>query len=312
MNILITSGGRRADIVREFKRALGKNGKVCITDTVKHPAAHFFADGTFAVPRIGSARYIPALLDIVKKNKIGLLFSVIDTELPLLSKHRADFKKIGCLVMVSAPETIAICKDKNKTSAFLKRIGVKTPHILTLRSAKKFPVFIKPFDGSGSKDAYKAENKKDLQNLYNRIKNPLILEYLHGTEYSIDTLSDFEGGVLSAVPRTRELTMGGYAVRSTVTLDASLIRDARKIVSALKIIGPAVLQCMKTRKGNYFFEVNPRFGGGSLTGMRNVASAQAVVHMAQGKKPKLQKPKKIHMAAYLEHIFYDKSGRIRS
>lgn len=315
MNILITSGGRRADLVREFKKVLGAKGKVYITDRTEHAAASFFADGSYPVPHISDPGYISALKELVVKLDIQLLFSVIDIDLPLLAAQKDAFKELGCTVLISSSEAVAITADKLKSAAFFESIGIKTPQVLALEEVNEFPVFIKPAGGSGSKDAYRVDSPQDLAALHARISNPLILEFLEGTEYSIDCFCDFDGTPLNAIPRTRELTMSGYSVRSSIMLDASLVADAKKILEHLHIVGPSVLQCIQTTKGNYFFECNPRFGGGSILGMHAGGDfAGKIVALMEGKKDFTFNAgvEELSMAAYLDHVIYDKSGHIRS
>lgn len=314
MNVLIVSGGRRADLVREWKKA-NRNGKVYVADRTKNSAASFFADGAYVVPPIGDVRHMSALKRLVTKLRISLVFSVIDTDLFWLAQEKESFKKLGCTVMVSSPKTIAIAADKRRTARFFESIGIKTPKTLSPKAIKRFPVFIKPADGSGSNNVHKVHSKKELDSLLKSVPNPLVMEYLDGKEYSVDCLCDFEGKPLCIIPRTRELTMSGWAVRSTVVLDKAIIRDAKKILEHANIIGPSVLQCMKTKAGIYFFECNPRFGGGSMLGIRAGGDfVRKILALMRGKKISgLNKGvKELSMAAYLDHVIYDKSGRIRS
>ncbi len=316
MNILITSGGKRVDIIQEFQRALGKKGKVYITDTTPHNAGRFFADGLCLVPKITDPKYTSTLKRIVKQKKITLLCPVNDSELTLLAKEKEHLAALGCTVFISDSRAIGIGRDKRKTAAFLERLGVKTPKVLAYKEVKKFPVFVKPVDGSSSKHAYRIDTKEELMVLHKRVPNALLLEYVEGQEYSIDCLGDLEGKPIAVIPRRRVEITNGISTKSIVDLDAAIISDCKKIMEALPVVGPAVLQCIKTPRGNYFLEFNLRFGGGSLVGSRAGGDFfKKIIGMKQGKKYSFS-TRGIHngfaMVAYLEHIFYDKSYRIRS
>ena len=42
-----------------------------------------------------------------------------------------------------------------------------------------------------------------------------------------------------------------------------MIDEVKKVIEVLKPIGHITLQCMKTKRGIEFIEINPRFGGGA-------------------------------------------------
>ena len=74
------------------------------------------------------------------------------------------------------------------------------------------------------------------------LEDIIIQEYLVGDEYTIDTLSDLEGRVLSAVPRKRLEVRAGEVSKAVTVKDNRLIELAVRVIEALGIIGPANLQ----------------------------------------------------------------------
>ena len=88
-NILITSAGRRVELVKSFQTELNKyfvNAEVYATDS--HPelsAACQCADISFPVPRVTDKDYMEELLLLCKRNNIGMVLPTIDTELKLLA-----------------------------------------------------------------------------------------------------------------------------------------------------------------------------------------------------------------------------------
>lgn len=104
-NIIITSVGQRVTLVRDFKETLVRyypDAKVFTTDMNPELApAAYMSDGCFEVHRVTDENYIPQLLDICKKNKIGMIVPTIDTELLVLAKSKQLFNDNGIVVSVS-------------------------------------------------------------------------------------------------------------------------------------------------------------------------------------------------------------------
>ena len=159
MNILFTCTGRRRYLLKYFKEVIGESGKIVATDMQLSAPALTAADVKIQVPRIYAEDYIPTTLQICKEQRIDVLISLNDLELPILAKRKAEFEAIGVKVIVSDPEVIDICFDKYKTAQFIESLGLKTPKtyvdyneaIAAIKSGKlKFPLILKPRWGSGS------------------------------------------------------------------------------------------------------------------------------------------------------------------
>mgnify|MGYP004482657621 len=91
----------------------------------------------------------------------------------------------------------------------------------------------------------------------------MIQECIEGKEFTIDVFVDFEGNPITIVPRERIATRSGEILKGKIFKDRELIDEALKVIEILKPIGHITLQCMKTKEGVKFIEINPRFGGGA-------------------------------------------------
>ena len=118
MNVLLTSVGRRAYMVKYFKDVLGKDGHVHVCNSDDKTVAFHYADKAVISPLIYNEEYVPFLLNYCKENSIDIIISLFDIDLPILSKNKDKFEKIGTKVIVSNPELIEICNDKWKTYLF--------------------------------------------------------------------------------------------------------------------------------------------------------------------------------------------------
>lgn len=269
MNILLTSVGRRVELLKAFRESMSRaniTGKIITTDLKRNAPASFLADAAELVPRIDHPDYIDRLLDICDRHQIDLLIPLIDTELHLLSLHEQRFRALGVTVLISSAAVNDICHSKNKTGLFFQTIGVKTPKIYQLDEVndQNFPLIIKPNKGSASVGVYQIKNRTELNFFVNYVEDPIIQELIIGEEYTIDVLVNFQGKVVSIVPRSRLETRAGETSKGTTAKNPALIAAAKYVVESLPgAIGCVTVQCFLQPDGEIIFiEINPRFGGG--------------------------------------------------
>lgn len=271
-NVLITSCGRRVELVKEFVKArnnLGVNGNVIAVDISHTAPAIYFADYYELVPRINSADYIDSLISVIKKYNINLIIPTIDTELQVLADNKTRIKKeTGAIVMVSDPVVIDICNNKIKSAEFFKKNGFAVPKTLTLKDIEDknytFPLFIKPLNGSSSVNAFKVNTERELSFFNDYIDDPIVQECVSGIEYTIDAFIDFNGKFISAVPRQRLQTRGGEILKGVIDMNENIISDITCMIDKLKPIGHITIQGFLGEDNIFrYIEINPRFGGGA-------------------------------------------------
>lgn len=267
--VLFTSIGRRVELAQAFKNSYLNHGifaRVFGTDSDPSlaPAGHF-VDDVFQVPRVCESGYVKALLQICRKQTVKLLIPLYEPEFLILDQHREEFKKIGTIILLSATDALKICADKLETYGFFNKHDINTPNTWPIGEKPGntgFPLFVKPRSGMGSAGVYKITSQSELDFLANRNPELIVQEYISGTEYTLDTLSDFSGRALSVVPRERIEVRSGEVVKSRTVERPDLIQQGKYIVETLGIIGPATLQCIDDGLLVYWIEINPRFGGG--------------------------------------------------
>lgn len=270
-NILILSAGRRVELIERFKRAQKKlniSGRIVAVDISKTAPAIYFADKYYIIPRISEDSYIPYLIDVCNKENINLIVPTIDTELLKLASNREVIEgQTNAKLLLSDMRVINICRDKNKTQIFFEENGFGVPKLLSDTDMKtenySFPLFLKPKDGSSSINTFKIENKKELDFFLEYVKEPMVQEFMEGTEYSVDVFCDFDCNPITIVPRIRLATRSGEIAKGKIIKDREVIDDVKRLIDVLKPIGQITIQCMKTVKGIEYIEINPRFGGGA-------------------------------------------------
>lgn len=271
INVLILSAGRRVELVNCFKDArddLGIIGNVVAVDLSSTAPALYHADKHHLICRISDDKYIDEIINICKREEINLIVPTIDTELYKLAREKERIEsETKAIVLVSNIDVIEICRDKYNTQSFFERNGFKVPRLITEKIISKgdfkFPLFIKPLNGSSSINTFKVNNDSELEFFLNYVPEPLVQEFIEGEEYTVDTFVDFQHNPITIVPRLRLATRSGEVLKGIVKKDKEIIEEVKKVLKVLKPIGHITLQCMKTKNGIEFIEINPRFGGGA-------------------------------------------------
>ena len=274
MNILFTGVGRRIELIQAFRTAalvLNKELKVFGADMAGTAPALVYCDYPCRVVSMKDPGYIQNLLEICESKKINLLIPTIDTDLLVLSENRERFEEIGTKVMISAPDKIRICRDKNKTSKFFIDCGLHAP--LPVSDWKKYngsyPAFIKPKDGSSSINAFKVENKEALEVYAGQVEDYIVQPFVKGREYTIDVFCDWYGNPISIVPRERLQVRAGEVLKTQICLDSTMIDEMKALCKAFKPCGPLTVQLIRDKSNvDWYIEINPRFGGGAPLSMK--------------------------------------------
>ena len=292
INVLLLSVGRRVELLKEFKKAakeLNILSNIVTADISNTAPASFFADKAYIIPRIGDDNYIASIIDICNKESINLIVPTIDTELLILSENREKIEKnTKAKVLVSDVNVIKICRNKTHSQKFFEENHFGVPKQIDINFTGnqnlKFPMFIKPEDGSSSVNTFKVENMEELQFFSKYIKKPIIQEYIIGTEYTVDAFLNFSSEIISIVPRERIATRGGEIIKGRIVKDKRIIDDVTRLLKILKPIGQITIQCMKTVDEIKYIEINPRFGGGAPMSIKAGAnSCKNLYKLLQGK-----------------------------
>jgi len=271
INILFTSSGRRVsliDLFRETYKLHNLQGTIVTADLKPTAPTAFVSDKHYLVPRVTDPSYLEELLRICREENIRLVVPLIDTELELLSENRRIFEERGITLLLSSLELVQIAADKNNTYRFFSEQGIPTPKVLNdeemSRGEYRFPLLIKPANGSSSQGVTKIRNEKELEFFREYIPNAIVQEYVTGEEYTIDVMVDFQGHIKTIVPRLRIETRAGEVSKGVTRKDRTVISAAEHVVKALPgPVGCITLQCFKQSDGRIvFIEMNPRFGGG--------------------------------------------------
>jgi len=269
-NILITSAGRRVSLVRMFKKELKRvfpDSKLYTADADPLlSAACYESDGAFKVIKNDAGGYVDELLALALDKDIKIIVPTIDTGLQVLSESKELFAQHGISLITCSNEFVTTCRDKRKTSQFFVENGIGTPEIYN-REDLKFPLFIKPYDGSMSIDTFFVEKEEKLSKQHFSNEKFMFMEYVDNSkfnEFTIDMYYDKNSQLRCLVPRKRIEVRGGE-INKGVTVKGYVFDFLKKKLHHIKgACGCVTLQLFHNAITNEIkaLEINPRFGGG--------------------------------------------------
>jgi carbamoyl-phosphate synthase large subunit len=289
MNVLLTCAGRRNFLMRLFQDALAGRGHVFACDSSPNAPALAEAHASFTVPPMGKPEYYETLLALCREHGVGMLVSVHDLELGELARRAPCFAAAGTRVMISAPETVALCQDKWTAFQFLRSCEIPTPAtFLSLPAAQRalarglveFPLLVKPRWGTSSIGLMRVESERELElasewaqvEIRRSILAPLsktdptqaliIQEHVEGHEYGLDVVNDLEGRHVATLARRKLAMRAGNTDRAVSVCDPRLDRIGRQIGQHLGHCGSLDCDVIVAQDRGYVLDLNPRLGGG--------------------------------------------------
>jgi carbamoyl-phosphate synthase large subunit len=274
MNVLFTSAGRRVELLRAFRQAyqsLGLEGRIVAIDIDPLAPALQVADRPYIVPRLTTSEYVPELRQICEREEIGIVFPLIDPDIPVLARYREAIEETGARLAVIPEPSVAITADKWLTVQFFQSLGLATaaswlPSQIDPEKVT-YPLFIKPRNGSASQHTFKVRDARELAFFAAYVPDPIVQEYLSGPEITSDVICDLEGDVLAVVSRRRIEVRWGEVAKGVTIYEPAITEACVKIARALPAIGPITVQCMLCNGVPYFSEINARLGGGIPLGV---------------------------------------------
>jgi carbamoyl-phosphate synthase large subunit len=303
---VLVSGGGGAAAISTIKalRMGGFDGRIISTDADPLSAGLYLADGFRVVPKAKDPEFYPTIARLVQEERIGVIFPTSGFDIYEFARHKRDLEAMGAVVAMSDLDAMMTCA--NKWEFYLKTHGA-FPMPETGRDAsgwQRFPCFVKPVSGKGSRNAYRCDTRGDLEYHVLHSRDMLIQEYLPGEEYTVDVLSDLSGAPLLAVPRVRLETKDGISSKGRVLRDAEMERLCLEIARHLNLKGPTCMQLRRDEHGRLkFLEINPRIGGGSMfTTLAGVNIPMLLLDLIAGTELAIPVPNEIVVLRYYEEV----------
>ncbi len=204
--------------------------------------------------------FLNKLKSVIEDHKIDILYPTMDSVISFLKKH-SDYIKIP--IVGPSVEVANLCANKKETYSHLKN-HIRVPKLYSDGEELKFPLFLKPIFGYGSRNAFKVENSKQLSTL--NLENNILCEFLPGKEYTVDCFTGLDRELLFVGARERIRTSNGISVntKSDKELTKQFHSIAETINQHVNFIGAWFFQLKNAEDGTpCLLEIACRFAGSS-------------------------------------------------
>jgi carbamoyl-phosphate synthase large subunit len=312
MNVLLTSAGRRVELLRVLETDLQDltEGSVIVADASPDAPCMHLAAGAALLPRLTEPGFESALLEVIAEHQIGLVIPTIDTELPVLASMRGAIEVAGARLLISGAQTIAVAADKVLTEQFLTTHAIPHPNQWSAEEAAElapdlpYPVFIKPRGGSASIGVVLARHEQQLRALLG--PEDIVQEVAAGDEFTVDVWVDESGELRSCIARRRIAVRGGEVEKGVTQRHAAVLDVAAAVARNLPdAFGPLNVQVFADDEDVRVIEINARYGGGfPLSWAAGARTTRWALQFGLGHAPE---PSELEWRAGIRMLRYDQS-----
>jgi carbamoyl-phosphate synthase large subunit len=269
-------------------RMLKANGEREITihgvDMRAEAVGRFLCDGFEVVPPGGSPAFVPALLEIVRRERPDVVLVQSSDEVEAVARARGTFADLGARALVAGPDAVAVCNDKAAMHAALRDTPVLQPRSLVPESIDEFvagvhelgypqaPVCFKPPVSKGSRGFHVVTTEGGDRLLERRgglatltleqavaalrrgpFPHLLLMEHVSGPESVVDAYVA-GGEMVLFQAKTREAVRAGLAMSFRTVERPAHVAASRHVCRALGLEAFVSIQFI----GDHLIEVNPR------------------------------------------------------
>ena len=285
-------------------RCLRKNGerdiRIVAVDRNENAGARDLVDAFYSVPSAEKEDFLPAVLDICRRESVQVVIPIVTRELMKFARARAEFEALGAKVSVMEPDKLEIVNNKAHLLDAMRAHGLRTPEYRRVHTVEKlkatvsalgYPekaLCVKAAVGNGSRgirmlnanisrfDLFFEQKPNSMfisyeeliRTLSERETMPemLVMEYLPGTEYSVDFLAD-HGEPVYTVSR-RGLSVVTSNMMSLVVDDNPAVKEiCTQVVRSLELDGNFGFDLLYNANDEtpYVIEINPRLTAGVVS-----------------------------------------------
>jgi carbamoyl-phosphate synthase large subunit len=297
------AGPAGINTIKSLKMA-GFGGKILATDSSSLSAGFFMADINEVIPQADEKSFLDRLFHIVKMHQVEVLMPSSGSDIYPYSENRKQLAEMGAEAIVSDRDKLEICRDKMLTFQTLSNKFLLPFTTTESNKIDAFPVLAKPRFGKGSRGIVKIDDESDLRYIISKRDDLVFQEYLPGTEYTVDVLSDLYGKPIIAVPRIRMQTKAGISTKGRVLRDPALEMDCMKVAELVGIRGPCCMQMKESADGRLkLIEINPRMGGGTIfTSLAGANFPAMLLDMIEGRQVAVPVISEITVIRYFEEF----------
>ncbi|MGF1609144.1 MAG: ATP-grasp domain-containing protein [Kiloniellales bacterium] len=248
-------------------------------------------DAAYRMPLCSDDGYLIALIRLIEREQIGVLYSGLDEELPVLARCRRSIEQHGCRLLLPPAEALDCALDKGAMFARLDGL-VRMPRTWMLNDAFDADrvwaelagrVVVKVLSSRGGRKIYMPEDGDEYDFVLSRVRKQsaatgerfLVQELIEGEEFNVSSLHAPDGALVYAVSRRKFETrrMKSTTTAAVIERNDMMTEQAVAAVEALGLVpGFNNVEAIVSRDDGlpYLIEVN---GGRTAAQDMNLVAA---------------------------------------
>lgn len=282
IKVLIFPAGEINSIELHDALSTNVNIEVMGASSLDRHGAYVFKKYFSGLPFISDSNFLDNFNDLLKRENVDLVFPTHDTVALFFAENQ---NKISAKVVTADLKTNRVCRDKRLTYALFQHEDF-CPVIYDSIDKALYPCFIKPRMGQGAVGARKLDTAEDTKGGEVVWDDYVISEYLPGSELTVDCLTDYNGKLMTVLPRSRDRIFAGVSAAGTaLPVNDEILKIAECINNKLRFLGLWYFQLKQDRFGKYkLMEISTRCAGTMcLSRARGVNLPLLSVYAAIGK-----------------------------
>ena len=294
-----SGGGVGSAVLRSLALSTLETRIVCFDSAPDTPGL-FRGNRARLIPKVSDPAFRDSLLGACEEEGLDVLIPGLDPELEPIAELTPALQALGCTVIGSSPQVNRLLFDKRSSSDFFEGFGLPFAKTVPMERVEELldlyglPLLIKPVSGSASRGVHVVFDLKELKALaaegvayvaqnyllplqWGKTRKSLRREDVYSNhslvqrdEHMVQVLSDRQGDPIGVFLSRNVLKDGAVVQMNPLEDDLHGARAAAlkmaKCLADIGQVGPCNFQGRVTEDGPFFYEINPRFSGGS--GMR--------------------------------------------
>lgn len=222
-------------------------------------------------PFLQEQNFLNTLSEYIHQNQINYFFPVNSNHIKLLLENRSTFN--NTLDYYGVVDTYETLNNKHKLQTLAAKLKITIPKNFTNTTKIKFPLVVKPNEGSSSKGVYYFHNREEFekQNRETPFTDHVFQQFISGTGAGYSVFAR-NGKILKGFGHARlaEYPVSGGSSVFRATIDnPEMMEVAQKIISETQWSGFAMIEFKIKQNGEpVLIEVNPRIWGSINQGLQ--------------------------------------------
>lgn len=265
ITLLLTSSGGLTGVYlsKHFKET--SNYRIIAIDMSQANPLSKWVDSFYKVPSVQDEMFLPTIKKIISIESVNIIIPITSYDVDYFSRTEIQNELKDVRILTMNYDDHAKLHNKESCYKYFGKIGISTPVIYSSEQEIEYPCVIKPRKGTGSKNTVIINNKSDYHYWSSKIVNGIIIQYLEGSEYTVDCLFNSKGKCLGANVRERIKTTGGGATitKNDYSININSIIERLEKLGVVK--GPINFQFKVLPNDTLcVFDFNTRFASGGL------------------------------------------------